>query len=81
MLARRRAVRAGRLAVILARISPEDRTALAAALSAIDALTGAQRDSDLLTVGSQPGPARSHKHAAPGRPGPMSTQPRAGQVP
>ena len=71
MLARRREVRARRLAVILARISPEDRTALAAALPAIDALTGAQRDSDLLTVGSQ----------APGRPGPISTQPRAGQVP
>ena len=81
MLARRREVRAGRLAVILARISPEDRTALAAALPAIDALTGAQRDSDLLTVGSQ----------APGRPRPISTQPRparshkrggpAGQVP
>ena len=54
MLARRREVRARRLAVILARISPEDRTALAAALPAIDALTGAQRDSDLLTVGSHP---------------------------
>ena len=54
MLARRREVRAERLAVILARISPEDRTALAAALPAIDALTGAQRDSDLLTVGSHP---------------------------
>jgi DNA-binding MarR family transcriptional regulator len=53
MLARRRAVRAERLAVILARISPEDRAALAAALPAIDALTSAQRDSDLLAVGSQ----------------------------
>jgi len=41
MLARRRAVRAERLAVILARISPEDQAALAAALPAIDALTAA----------------------------------------
>jgi DNA-binding MarR family transcriptional regulator len=44
MLARRRAVRAERLAVILARISPEDQAALGAALPAIDALAGAQRD-------------------------------------
>src|SRR5690349_6243724 len=43
-LARRRAVRAGRLAVILDRISPEDRAALGAALPAIDALASAQRD-------------------------------------
>jgi DNA-binding MarR family transcriptional regulator len=43
MLARRRAVRAERLAAILARISPEDQTALAAALPAIDALASAQR--------------------------------------
>ena len=43
-LARRRAVRAERLAVILARISPEDQAALAAALPAIDALASAQRD-------------------------------------
>ena len=43
-LARRRAVRAERLAVILDRISPQDRAALAAALPAIDALTSAQRD-------------------------------------
>jgi DNA-binding MarR family transcriptional regulator len=43
-LARRRAVRAERLAVILGRISPEDRAALAAALPAIDALASAQRD-------------------------------------
>ena len=42
MLARRRAVRAERLAVILARISPEEQAALAAALPAIDALTSAQ---------------------------------------
>jgi DNA-binding MarR family transcriptional regulator len=44
MLARRRAVRAERLAVILARISPEDQAALDAALPAIDALASAQRD-------------------------------------
>src|SRR5271170_5775555 len=44
MLARRRAVRAERLAVILAWISPEDQAALAAALPAIDALTSTQRD-------------------------------------
>ena len=43
-LARRRAVRAERLAVILDRISPEDRAALSAALPAIDALASAQRD-------------------------------------
>jgi DNA-binding MarR family transcriptional regulator len=43
-LARRRAVRAERLAVILDRISPQDRAALGAALPAIDALASAQRD-------------------------------------
>ena len=43
-LARRRAVRAERLAVILGRVSAEDRAALTAALSAIDALASAQRD-------------------------------------
>jgi DNA-binding MarR family transcriptional regulator len=42
-LARRRAVRAERLAVILDRISPQDRAALGAALPAIDALASAQR--------------------------------------
>ena len=41
MLARRRAVRAGRLAAIVARISPEDQAALAAALPAIDTLASA----------------------------------------
>lgn len=51
MLARRRAVRAERLAGILARISPEDQAALRAALPAIDALASAQRDDDLLTHG------------------------------
>jgi DNA-binding MarR family transcriptional regulator len=46
-LARRRAVRAERLVVILDRITAEDRAALAAALPAIDALTSAQRDAAL----------------------------------
>jgi DNA-binding MarR family transcriptional regulator len=46
-LARRRALRAERLAVILDRISAEDRAALAAALPAIDALASAQRDATL----------------------------------
>lgn len=43
LLARRRAVRAGRLAVILDQISPEHQAALGAALPAIDALASAQR--------------------------------------
>src|ERR1700720_385352 len=43
-LARRRAVRAERLAVILDRISPEDRAGLGAALPAIDALASAHGD-------------------------------------
>src|SRR5215831_10571490 len=42
-LARRRAVRAERLATILDQISPEHRAALGAALPAIDALASAQR--------------------------------------
>ena len=45
MLASRRAVRAERLAGILARISPEDQAALGAALPAIDALASAPRNS------------------------------------
>jgi DNA-binding MarR family transcriptional regulator len=43
ILARRRAVRAERLAEILARLSPEEQAALGAALPAIDALANAQR--------------------------------------
>src|ERR1700750_2881240 len=43
-LAGRGAVRAERWAVILDRISPQDRAALGAALPAIDALASAQRD-------------------------------------
>ena len=42
-LARRRAVRAERLAEILARLSPEEQAALGAALPAIDALANAQQ--------------------------------------
>src|SRR5579863_1006779 len=45
-LARRRAIRADRLAAIMARISPEERAALNAALPSIDALTSADRDRD-----------------------------------
>jgi DNA-binding MarR family transcriptional regulator len=43
VLARRRAVRADRLAGLLARLSPEERGALSAALPAMDALADAQR--------------------------------------
>ena len=52
MLARRRAIRAERLAVILALISPADQAALAAALPAIDALTSTQRDGGSLAASS-----------------------------
>lgn len=45
-MARRRAGRAERLAVILAQLSPEHRAALAAALPAFDALASASRDED-----------------------------------
>jgi DNA-binding MarR family transcriptional regulator len=44
MLARRRAVRAQRLAEILARLSPEEQAALGAALPAMDALANAQHE-------------------------------------
>ena len=55
MLARRRAIRAERLAVILALISPADQAALAAALPAIDALTSTQRDGGAPAAGSPGG--------------------------
>jgi DNA-binding MarR family transcriptional regulator len=42
LLARRRAVRAGQLAGLLAQLSPEERAALAAALPAIEALASAR---------------------------------------
>jgi DNA-binding MarR family transcriptional regulator len=44
MLARRRAVRAERLAEILARLSPEEQTAIGAALPAMDALANVQHE-------------------------------------
>jgi len=43
MLARRRAVRAERLAEILARLSPAEQAALSAALPVMDALANAQQ--------------------------------------
>ena len=48
MLAGRRAVRAGRIAGLLARLSPDEQAALAAALPAMDALANAQRDDPLV---------------------------------
>ena len=45
LLSRRRAARAGRLAGMLARLSPEDQAALAAALPAMDALTSQHESS------------------------------------
>ena len=47
LLASRRAYRAGRLAGMLTRLSPQQQAALAAALPAVDALTSAQRDGGL----------------------------------
>jgi len=47
LLARRRAVRAQRLSVLMARLSPADQDALAAALPAITALASLQRDDQL----------------------------------
>jgi DNA-binding MarR family transcriptional regulator len=54
LLARRRAVRAERLATILDQISPEHRAALGAALPAIDALASAQRNVPLAVRYEQP---------------------------
>jgi DNA-binding MarR family transcriptional regulator len=51
MLARRRAVRAERLAEILARLSPDEQAALRATLPAMDALANAQQ-ADLLPASS-----------------------------
>jgi DNA-binding MarR family transcriptional regulator len=48
VLARRRAVRAERVAALLARLSPDEQAALAAALPAMDALANAQRDEPLV---------------------------------
>jgi DNA-binding MarR family transcriptional regulator len=49
-LARRRADRADRLAVVLAQLSPEDRAALAAALPALAALAAVPREEDSSTA-------------------------------
>jgi len=48
VLARRRAVRAERVAALLTRLSPEEQAALVAALPAMDALASAQRDDPLV---------------------------------
>jgi DNA-binding MarR family transcriptional regulator len=48
VLARRRAVRAERVAALLTRLSPDQQAALAAALPAMDALASAQRDDPLV---------------------------------
>ena len=48
LLAGRRAVRAERVAALLARLSPDEQAALAAALPAMDALANAQRDDPLV---------------------------------
>lgn len=48
MLATRRAVRAERVAGLLARLNPDEQAALAAALPAMDALANAQRDEPLV---------------------------------
>jgi DNA-binding MarR family transcriptional regulator len=49
-LAQRRAGRAGRLAVVLAQLSAEDRAALAAALPALAALAAVPREEDSTTA-------------------------------
>ncbi len=57
-LARRRAVRAERLAGIIAQLDPDHRAALAGALPALDALANVPRADDLPTpVGTGPGSA------------------------
>jgi len=48
MVARRRAIRTERVAGLLARLSPDEQAALAAALPAMDALANAQRDEPLV---------------------------------
>jgi len=55
LVARRRAVRAGRLSLLLARLSQADQEALAAALPAINALASVQRDEQLAPVGRATG--------------------------
>jgi DNA-binding MarR family transcriptional regulator len=51
LLARRRAVRTAKLAVILDQLSPEHRAALTAALPALDALASTRRDEPAQTPG------------------------------
>jgi DNA-binding MarR family transcriptional regulator len=46
VLARRRSVRADRMAAVIAQLSPEHRAALAGALPALDALASVPRDDD-----------------------------------
>ena len=48
MLAARRVIRAERIAGLLARLSPDEQAALAAALLAMDALAIAQREDPLV---------------------------------
>jgi DNA-binding MarR family transcriptional regulator len=55
LLASRRAARAERLSVLLARLTPADRAALAAALPAINALASIQRDEQFAQAASPAG--------------------------
>jgi DNA-binding MarR family transcriptional regulator len=55
LLARRRAIRAERLSVLMARLSQADQDALAAALPAINALTSVHRDEQLAPAGGLTG--------------------------
>jgi DNA-binding MarR family transcriptional regulator len=55
LIARRRAARAERLSVLMARLSPADQDALAAALPAMTALAAVQRDEQLMPAGSSTG--------------------------
>jgi DNA-binding MarR family transcriptional regulator len=52
LLAQRRAIRAERLSVLMARLSRADQDALAAALPAMNALVSVQRDEQLAAAGS-----------------------------
>jgi len=51
LIAHRRAIRADRLSVLMARLSEADQEALAAALPAINALANVQRDEQLAPAG------------------------------
>jgi DNA-binding MarR family transcriptional regulator len=57
LLARRRAIRAQQLAVMLRQLSQQDRAALAAALPAMDALASADLGVATLTTAARPLPA------------------------